>query len=103
MPISSPRARLAACSAAELVVPGDLHGQAQRARVVAGVVDPSRLARVRELLGTQQVLHPQLGRVHPELVGQAVDHALDEVDRLGDPERAGVRDAARRLVACTRR
>ena len=33
-----------------------------------------------------------------ELVGQHVDHPLDQVDRLGDAERARVRHAARRLV-----
>ena len=47
-------------------------------------------------------LHPQLDRVHLELVGQAVDDPFDEVDGLGDPERAGVGDAAGRLVGVDR-
>ena len=34
----------------------------------------------------------------PSSRGQQVDHALDQVHRLGDPERAGVGDTARRLV-----
>ena len=33
-----------------------------------------------------------------QLDGEHVDHPLDEVDGLGDAERAGVRDPARRLV-----
>ncbi len=45
-----------------------------------------------------QVLQPQLGRVHVQLAREAVDHPLDEVDGLGDAERAGVRNAAGRLV-----
>ena len=71
---------------------------AQRPRVVTGVVLPAGRAGVGELLGPQQVLHPQLGRVHAELAGQQVDHPLDQVDRLGDAERAGVGDPAGRLV-----
>ena len=98
IPMSSPLARFAACSSPQLLVARDVHGQAQGPRVVARVVDPAGLARVGELLGPQEVLHPQLGRVHLQLVGEAVDHALDEVGGLGDPERAGVGDAARRLV-----
>ena len=98
MPISSPRARFSACSRAQLVIPGDLHGQLQRPRVLAGVVLPAGLGGVRELLGPQQVLQPQLRRVHLQLGGQQVDHPLDQVHRLGDPERAGVGDAAGRLV-----
>ena len=100
MPISSPRPRRSRrCSARpQLVVAGHLHGQLQRPRVVPGVVLPPGRRGVRELLGPQQVLHPQLGRVHAQLGGEHVDHPLDQVHRLGDPERAGVRDPARRLV-----
>ena len=79
-----------------------LHGQPHGRLVVARVVHPAGLGRVRELLGLDEVLQPQLGRVHVQLVGQAVDDPLDQVDRLGDPERAGVRDAARRLVGVDR-
>ena len=82
----------------ELVVTGHLHRQAHGGLVLAGVVDPSGLGRVRELLGLDEVADAQLGRVHPELVGQAVDDALDEVHGLRDAEGAGVRHAARSLV-----
>ena len=58
------RARFSACSAPQLVVAGDAHRLLQRPRVVAGVVLPAGRRGVRELLGPQQVLHPQLGRVH---------------------------------------
>ncbi len=88
--------------APQLVVPGDLEGDVERAFVLAGVVDPAGLGGVRELLGLDEVLPPQLDRVHLELVGQAVHDPLDEVDRLGDPERARVGHAAGCLVRVDR-
>ena len=84
--------------APQLVVAGDAHRLVQRPRVVARVVLPAGRCRVRELLGPQQVLEAQLSGVHPELGGQSVDDALDEVHGLGDAERAGVRHTAGRLV-----
>ena len=86
----------------ELVVPGDPEGLGHRQRVVAGVVDPPGAADVGELVGPDEVREPQRDGVHAELVGQDVDHPLDEVDGLGDPERAGVGDAAGRLVGVDR-
>ena len=83
---------------AQLVVAGHRHRLAHRRFVVARVVDPAGLRRVRELVGLDEVLQPQFRRVHVEFVGEHVDHPLDQVDRLGDAERAGVGDAARRLV-----
>ena len=83
---------------AQLLVADHLQGQREGARVVAGVVLPAGGAAVRELLGAQQVAHPQLGRVEPEVEGEHVDQALHEVGRLGHPERARVGDAAGRLV-----
>ena len=88
--------------AAEVVVPRDPQRLAHRGLVVAGVVDPAGAARVRELLGTQEVLQPQRDRIDAQLVGEQVDQPLDEVDRLRDPERAGVGDAAGRLVGVHR-
>ena len=84
--------------ATELVVAGHLHGQAHGRLVVAGVVHPARLRRVGELVGLDEVLDPQLGGVHLEVVRQAVDEALHEVHGLGDAERARVGHAAGRLV-----
>ena len=49
---------------AQIVVAGHVQGELQRTRVVAGVVLPAGRASGRELLGPQQVLHAQLGRVH---------------------------------------
>ena len=83
---------------AQVVVAGDAHRDAHGLLVVARVVLPAGGRRVRELLGTQQVLQPQLGGVHLQLGREAVDDALDRVDRLGDAERAGVGDAAGGLV-----
>ena len=82
----------------QLLVADHVHGQPHGGLVVAGVVHPAGLALVRELVGPQQVLQPQLRRVHLQFVGQAVDQPLDEVHRLGDPERARVRHPAGRLV-----
>ena len=96
--LAARRRACSACSAPQLLVAGDLHRQPQRPRVVAGVVLPAGRRDVRELLRLDQVLQPQLGGIHAELVGEAVDHPLDQVHRLGDAERAGVGDAARRLV-----
>ena len=66
--------------------------------VVPGVVRPAGRRLVRELLGLDEVLHPELGRVLADVVGEDVDHPLDGVDRLGHPERAAIGDAAGRLV-----
>ncbi len=74
------------------------HRLAHRGRVVAGVVLPAERRVVGELLRPDEVLEPELGRIDPELLRQHVDHALDQVGRLGHPERAAVGDAARRLV-----
>ena len=63
-----------------------------------GVVRPAGRRLVRELVGLDEVLHPELRRVLADLVGEDVDHPLDGVDRLGHPERAAVGDAAGRLV-----
>ena len=82
----------------EVLVAGHIHGQPQRTGVIAGIVDPAGLAGVGELLGAEQVAHAQFGRVQAELEREHVDHPLDQVDRLGDAERAGVGDPARRLV-----
>ena len=75
-----------------------LHGLLQGRRVVAAVVLPAERRVVRELVRRDEVLHPQLGRVHLQLLRQHVGHALDGVHRLGDAERAAVGDASRRLV-----
>ena len=70
----------------------------QRGVVVARVVLPAGGAVVRELVLADEVLHPELGRVHADHVGRLVDQPLDRVDRLGHAERAAVGDAAGRLV-----
>ena len=75
-----------------------VHRLLERRRVVARVVLPAGRRLVRELLGLDEVLHPELGRVLADLVGEDVDHPLDRVDGLGHPERAAVGDAAGRLV-----
>ena len=69
-----------------------------RLGVVARVVlEPGR-RRVRELLRLDEVLRPEVGRVDAQLVRRRLHQALDQVRRLGHPERAPVGDAARGLV-----
>ncbi len=76
----------------------EVHRLLERRGVVAGVVAPAGGRVVRELLRLDEVLHPQLGRILADVVGEDVHHPLDRVDRLGDAERAAIGDAARRLV-----
>ena len=75
-----------------------VHGLLERGGVVARVVLPAGRRLVRELVLADEVLHPQLGRVLADVVGEDVDHPLDGVDGLGHPERAAIGDAAGRLV-----
>ena len=70
----------------------------QRGVVVARVVLPAERRGVGEPVLGDEVPPAQLGRVHVELAREHVDHALDEVRRLGDPEGAAVGDTARGLV-----
>ena len=70
----------------------------QRGVVVARVVLPAERRGVGEPVLGDEVPPAQFGRVHVELAREHVDHALDEVRRLGDPEGAAVGDAARGLV-----
>ena len=83
---------------AEVVIADRVEGELERPRIVAGVVIPAGGRVVRELLRLDEVLHPQLGRVLADVVGEDVDHPLDRVDGFRDPERAAVGDAAGRLV-----
>ena len=88
--------------AAQVLVAGDLHRDAHRLGVVAGVVGPAGRRLIRELLGADEAAHAQVDRVGLHLERERVDHALDEVDGLGDAERAAVGDAAGRLVRVDR-
>jgi hypothetical protein len=84
--------------AAQLGVADRVQRLAQRGRVVAGVIYPAGLALVRELVGVDQVVQAQLGGVDAQLGGEDVYEALDQVDGLGDSERARIGDPAGRLV-----
>ena len=83
---------------AQLRVADAVQCHLQRGRIVAAVVLPTQRGAVWKLLGLDEVLHPQLGRVHVQLERQRIHHALDGVYGLGDAERAAVGDTARRLV-----
>ncbi len=86
----------------EFVVAGDAHGLFQRPGIVSRVVLPPGRGHVRELLRSEQVFHPQLGRILFQVEGQAVDHAFHEIDRFGYPKRARVGHATERLVGVHR-
>ena len=98
MPISSPRCALLGLLLAQPGVVDGVHRLLEGGAVVARVVRPAGRRLVRELVGLDEVLHPELGRVLADLVGEDVDHPLDGVDGLGHPERAAVGDASGRLV-----
>ena len=83
---------------AQILVADHVHRLAQGGRVVAGVVVPAGRRVIRELLGLDEVVHPEVGRILAQFVGRDVDHALDGVDGLGHAERAAIGDAAGRLV-----
>src|SRR6516225_9058267 len=103
MPINlrvSPRAkpsRLRRCSSQGSVA-DSAQGLVERRQVIATVVFPAERRLVRELLLADQIPAPDFRRVDIEPVRQHVDHALDEIRRLGHPEGAAISDAARRLV-----
>ena len=105
----APAARLLG---AQLVVAGCLQGALERLPVVADVVARADAGRVRLGEAGDEVAPPHLGGVHPDLGGEAVDHALDGDRRLraaGSAERRGRhgvgdhRDAAEADVAERRR
>ncbi len=83
---------------AEPGVVDHVHGLLEGGRVVPRVVRPAGRRLVRELVGLDEVLHPELRGVLADLVGQDVDHPLDRVDGFGHPERASIGDASGRLV-----
>ena len=87
---------------AEIVVADHRHRLLQRPGVVPTVVGPSERRVERERLGRDEVLEPELGRVHLQMVGHVLDHPLDGVGGFRHPERAPVGDPSRRLVRVRR-
>ena len=63
----------------------------ERGRVVGGIVHDARAVAVREarlvrhLLGPDQVPPAQLGRIHPEPAGRAIEQPVHDERRLGPP------------------
>src|SRR5438045_332785 len=74
------------------------HRQLERRLVVAAVVRPARRRPIRELLGTYEVLQPEVRGIDVQLVRGNVGEALDGVHCLGDAERAAIGNAAGWLV-----
>jgi hypothetical protein len=70
----------------------------ERGQVVTAVVFPAERRLIGELLFADQIAAAHFRWVHPELARQNIDHPLDEVRRLGHPERAAIRDTPRRLI-----
>ena len=83
---------------AQLLVVDRLHRLGQGGLIVAGVVFPAHRGRIGKLLAPDQVLHAELGRIHPELLRHDVHGTLDGVRGFGHAERAAIGHAARRLV-----
>ena len=83
---------------AQLGVFRALHRLLHGGVIVAGIVFPAQRRVIRELLRLDEVLQPQLRRIHAELLRQDVHPSLDAIGGLGDAERAAIGDAAGRLV-----
>src|SRR6516225_11192033 len=75
-----------------------LHGLTQGPAVVTAVVLPPQHGLVGKLLRLDEILETKLRRIHLELVRHDVRHALNGVDRFGDPERTTVGDPSWGLV-----
>ena len=69
----------------QLRVAGGQQRGVERLLVLAGVVAAAGRRRERELARLEEVHAADLGRVHAELVGRHVEHALDELRRLRAP------------------
>src|SRR5439155_296615 len=67
-------------------------------RSFAAIILPPQHGLVRKLLRLDEILEAKLRWIHAELVRHDVRYALDGVDRFGDPKRATVSDASRRLI-----
>src|SRR5262245_63471491 len=76
-----------------------LHGSPYSPAVVAAIVLPTQHGLVGKLRRVDEILETKLRGIHFELVRHDIRHALDGMNRFGDPERATVRDYARRLVS----
>ena len=80
---------------AQLVEPGRVERQVERALVVAGVVRRVGRGRVRERVARDQVTPPHLDRVEADLGREQVDRPLDRLARLGPPGSAERGDGGR--------
>ena len=66
--------------------------------VVSAVVGPAQRSLVGKLVRLDKISAAKFGRIDLQLVGQDVDHSLDQVSRFCDAERTAVSDSARRFV-----
>jgi hypothetical protein len=89
MPRYLPWLASSSCSLAERVDVDVREQLVERAVVVAGVVDDADRHLGREVLLRDEVLPPQLERVHPQLGRELLDHHLDQVRGLGPAGAAG--------------
>ena len=98
MPSRRPRFFASSFCLRKSCVADGLQPDVEALAVLAGVGEEPERGAVREVVVADEVAAPELGLVHAEVVGGGLHHALLEEHRLGDPERAAVRDAAGRLV-----
>ena len=66
--------------------------------IVARIVLPTQRRLIGKLLALDEVLQPQLGRVHAELLRQNIHAALDGVGGFRHAQRAAIGNPARCLV-----
>src|SRR5712692_11173499 len=80
------------------IVVDDAHGFSEGGPIIAAIVFPAEGRLERERLWRDEVLHAELRRIHTEPARQGIHDSFDRERGLRDPERAPVRDPARRLV-----
>src|SRR5690349_24791342 len=76
--------------AAQLRVVDLLHRELERRLVIPAVVRPARRRLVGKLLGLDEVLQAELGRIHLQLVSRNVGEPLYRVYRFGDAKAAAL-------------
>jgi hypothetical protein len=85
---------------AQRCVTDRVQGFVERSQVIAAVVFRAERRLVGELLFADQIAAPDFGGVEIECARQHIDHSLDEIRRLGLPERAAVGASGRTNSTC---
>ncbi len=89
---------LAALLFAKSLVADLLHSLPHGRVIIARMVLPAESGLVGELVAADEILYPQFGGIHFELLGQDIHGTFDAIGGLGYPERAAVGNAAGALL-----